>query len=222
MSIRAEGVPMPTVIEGAGRGERAFDIYSRLLRERVVFLGSAIDDPVANLVTAQLLYLEAEDPEEDVAVYVYSPGGAATAMFAIYDAMASVQFDVATYCLGQAASAAAVILACGAPGKRFALPNSRVLIHQPHGGVEGQSDDIEIQAREVARQRRRMEEILAEHTGQPIDRISADTDRDFILGPEEARAYGIVDHIAARPLRPGRLGSSGPSALDRRRPRTAT
>jgi ATP-dependent Clp protease, protease subunit len=202
MTLRAEGAPVPTVVERSGGGDRAFDIYSRLLRERVVFLGAAIDDAVANLVTAQLLYLEAEDPEGDIAVYVNSPGGAATAMFAIYDAMVSVRPDVATYCLGQAASAAAVILASGAAGKRFALPNSRVLIHQPHGGVEGQSDDIEIQAREIARQRRRMEEILADHTGQPIERIAADTDRDFILGPQEAREYGVVDHVVARALRP--------------------
>ena len=195
--IRGEGVLVPTVIEQTSRGERAFDIYSRLLKERVVFLGTPIDDVVANLLIAQLLFLEAEDPDKDIALYVNSPGGAATALFAIYDTMTSIRSDVATYCLGQAASAAAVILAAGVAGKRFALPNARVLIHQPHGGIEGQSADIEIHAKEMLRQRRRMEEILAEHTGQPIERIKADTDRDFILGAEEARAYGLVDHVVS-------------------------
>jgi ATP-dependent Clp protease, protease subunit len=202
MTLRTEATPLPTVVERSSRGDRAFDIFSRLLRERVIFLGAPIDDAVANVITAQLLFLEAENADADIAVYVNSPGGAATAMFAIHDAMVSIRPDVATYCLGQAASAAAVILASGAPRKRFALPNSRVLIHQPHGGVEGQSDDIEIQAREIARQRRRMEEILAEHTGQSLDRISADAERDFILDPEEALEYGIVDHIVRRALRP--------------------
>jgi ATP-dependent Clp protease, protease subunit len=207
--IRGEGVLVPTVIEQTTRGERAFDIYSRLLKERVVFLGTPIDDGVANLLIAQLLFLEAEDPDKDIALYVNSPGGAATALFAIYDTMASIRSDVATYCLGQAASAAAVILAAGVAGKRFALPNARVLIHQPHGGIEGQSADIEIHAKEILRQRRRMEEILAEHTGQPIERIKADTDRDFILGAEEARAYGLVDHVVStRSLR-----SLGPDAV---------
>jgi ATP-dependent Clp protease protease subunit len=195
--LRGDGVLVPTVIEQTSRGERAFDIYSRLLKERVVFLGTPIDDGVANLLIAQLLFLEAEDPEKDIALYVNSPGGAATALFAIYDTMTSIRSDVATYCLGQAASAAAVILAAGVAGKRFALPNARVLIHQPHGGIEGQSADIEIHAKEILRQRRRMEEILAEHTGQPIERIKADTDRDFILGAEEARAYGLVDHVVS-------------------------
>jgi ATP-dependent Clp protease, protease subunit len=195
--IRGEGVLVPTVIEQTSRGERAFDIYSRLLKERVVFLGTPIDDGVANLLIAQLLFLEAEGPDKDIALYVNSPGGAATALFAIYDTMTSIRSDVATYCLGQAASAAAVILAAGVAGKRFALPNARVLIHQPHGGIEGQSADIEIYTKEILRQRRRMEEILAEHTGQPIERIKADTDRDFILGAEEARAYGLVDHVVS-------------------------
>ena len=195
--IRGEGVLVPTVVEQTSRGERAFDIYSRLLKERVVFLGTPIDDGVANLLIAQLLFLEAEDPDKDIALYVNSPGGAATALFAIYDTMTSIRSDVATYCLGQAASAAAVILAAGVAGKRFALPNARVLIHQPHGGIEGQSADIEIHAREILRQRRRMEEILAEHTGQPLERIKADTDRDFILGAEEAKTYGLVDHVVS-------------------------
>jgi ATP-dependent Clp protease, protease subunit len=200
--VSGDQILVPTVIEQTSRGERAFDIYSRLLAERVVFLGTPIDDAVANLLVAQLLFLEAEGPEQDISLYVNSPGGAATALFAIYDTMRCVRADVATYCVGQAASAAAVIVAAGAPGKRFALQNSRVLIHQPHGGVEGQSADIEIHAREILRQRRRTEEILAEHTGQPLDRIAADTDRDFILGADDARAYGIVDHVVtARSLR---------------------
>jgi ATP-dependent Clp protease protease subunit len=189
---------VPTVIEESARGERAFDIYSHLLRERIVFLGQPIDDAVANVVVAQLLFLDSIEPGKDIALYVNSPGGASTALFAVYDTMRFLRSDVATYCLGQAASAAAVILAAGTPGKRFALPNSRVLLHQPHGGVEGQSADIEIHAREIARQRRRVEEILAEHTGQPLERIHEDTERDFILGPEEARAYGVVDQVVAR------------------------
>jgi ATP-dependent Clp protease protease subunit len=194
---------VPTVIEPSERGERAFDIYSRLLRERVVFLGSAIDDDVANVLMAQFLHLEAADPGKDISLYINSPGGSATALFAIYDTMRYVKADVATYCLGQAASAAAVILASGTKGKRFALPNARVLIHQPHGGMEGQSADLEIHAREILYQRRRMEEILAEHTGQPIEKVAADTDRDFIMRADEAKKYGIVDEvISRRGLRP--------------------
>jgi ATP-dependent Clp protease, protease subunit len=191
------GPLVPTVLEESARGERAFDIYSRLLRERIVFLGEPIDDAVANTVVAQLLFLDSVEPGKDVAMYVNSPGGASTALFAIYDTMRFLKSDVATYCLGQAASAAAVILAAGTHGKRYALPNSRVLLHQPHGGVEGQSADIEIHAAEIARQRRRVEEIIAEHTGQTVERIHADTERDFILGPEEARAYGVVDEVVA-------------------------
>jgi len=189
------GPLVPTVVEESARGERAFDIYSRLLRERIVFLGEPIDDQVANTVVAQLLFLDSVEPGKDVAMYVNSPGGAS--LFAIYDTMRFLRSDVATYCLGQAASAAAVILAAGTHGKRFALPNSRVLLHQPHGGIEGQSADIEIHAAEIARQRRRVEEILAEHTGQTVDRIHADTERDFILGPEQARDYGVVDEVVA-------------------------
>ena len=191
------------VLEPGDRGDASFDIYSKLLRDRVVFLGSAIDDDVANLVSAQLLHLESEDPEKDISLYVNSPGGSATGLFAIYDTMQYVKPDVATYCLGQAASAAAVILAAGAKGKRYALPNARILIHQPHGGMEGPSADLEIHAREFLAQRRRVEEILSEHTGQPIEKIAADTDRDFILRAEEARAYGIVDEVISnRRLRP--------------------
>ena len=192
------GTLVPTVIEETTRGERAFDIYSRLLRERIVFLGEPIDDALANTIVAQLLFLDSVEPGKDIALYVNSPGGSSTALFAIYDTMQFLESDVATYCLGQAASAAAVILAAGARGKRYALPNSRVLLHQPHGGVEGQSVDLEIHAKEIVRQRRRVEEILAEHTGQPIERIHEDTDRDFILGPQEALEYGIIDEVVAR------------------------
>ena len=188
-------VLVPTVVEATEKGERAFDIYSRLLRERVVFLGTTLDDDVGNLIVAQLLFLEAEDPEKDIALYINSPGGSGTAMFAIYDTMQAVRPDVATWCMGQAASAGATLLASGAPGKRYALPNARVLIHQPLGGMEGQSADIEIHAKEFARLRRRQEEILAEHTGQTIERIRADTDRDFILSADEAKTYGLVDEV---------------------------
>ena len=200
---------VPTVIEQSARGERAFDIYSRLLKERIIVLGREVDDDVANLVVAQLLHLEAEDPEKDIQIYVNSPGGSGTAMFAIYDAMQYVRPDVGTTCVGQAASAAAVILAAGAPRKRQALPNSRVIIHQPHGGAQGQSVDIEIQAKEILRLRRRMEEVLALHTGQPIERIREDTDRDYILEAEEAKAYGIVDQVIARRLVPVALAAGG-------------
>jgi ATP-dependent Clp protease, protease subunit len=203
---------VPTVVEETARGERAFDIYSRLLRERIVFLGEEIDDAVANTVVAQLLFLDSVEPGRDIALYVNSPGGASTALFAIYDTMQFLKSDVATYCVGQAASAAAVVLATGTPGKRFALPNSRVLLHQPHGALQGQSADIAIHAKEFARQRRRVEEILAEHTGQPIERIHADTERDFILGPAEAKDYGVVDEVMARRALAG-LPTRAPFAL---------
>jgi ATP-dependent Clp protease, protease subunit len=188
-------VLVPTVVEVNDTGERAFDIYSRLLRERVVFFGSALDDEVGNLIVAQLLFLEAEDPDKDVAMYINSPGGSPTAMFAIHDTMQAIHPDVATWCMGQAASAGATLLASGAPGKRFALPNARVLLHQPHGGVEGQSTDIEIHAQEIVRLRRRQEELLAQHTGRSIEQVRADTDRDFILTADEAKAYGVVDEV---------------------------
>jgi len=189
---------VPTVIEPSPRGERAYDIYSRLLKDRIVMLSSAIDDTVASLLTAQLLHLEAEDPAKDICLYVNSPGGSVTSMFAIYDTMQYIRPDVATVCLGMAASAAAVILAGGAAGKRAALPNARVLIHQPHGGAQGQSVDIEIQAREMAYQRRRVDEVLAAHTGQPVDKIARDTDRDYILGAGDAVGYGLVDEVFTR------------------------
>ena len=189
---------IPTVVEQAERGERSFDIYSRLLRERVVFLGDEMTSELANLVVAQLLFLEAENPEGDIALYINSPGGELTALFAIYDTMQAVRPDVATWCIGQAASAAAVLLAAGAPGKRHALAHARVLLHQPHGGMQGQSEDIRIHAEEMVRQRRMMEDILSRHTGQTIERIHEDLDRDFILGPDDAKAYGVVDHAGGR------------------------
>ncbi|MDQ1397621.1 MAG: ATP-dependent Clp protease, protease subunit [Acidimicrobiaceae bacterium] len=188
---------VPTVLEQTPKGERAFDLYSRLLKDRVILLGTAIDDGVANLLMAQFLHLEAEDADKEISLYINSPGGSMTSLFAIYDTMQHIQPDVATYCMGMAASAASVILAAGAPGKRFALPNARVLIHQPHGQAQGQQIDIEIQAREMSYLRRRMEEVLAEHTGQPIERITKDIDRDYILGAEEAVAYGLVDEVVS-------------------------
>jgi ATP-dependent Clp protease, protease subunit len=186
---------VPVVVEQTNRGERSFDIYSRLLNERIIFLGTPIDDTVANLVMAQLLHLESEDPEKDIQLYINSPGGSVTALLAIYDTMQYVRPDVATTCMGQAASAAAVLLAAGAPGKRLGLPHSRILIHQPSGGAEGQSVDIEIQAREILRMRRMLDEILAAHTGQDVEKIARDTDRDFIMTAEQAKEYGIIDEI---------------------------
>jgi len=186
---------VPVVVEQTNRGERSFDIYSRLLNERIIFLGTPIDDTVANLVMAQLLHLESEDPDKDIQLYINSPGGSVTALLAIYDTMQYVKPDVATTCMGQAASAAAVLLAAGARGKRLGLPHSRILIHQPSGGAEGQSVDIEIQAREILRMRRMLDEILAAHTGQDVEKIARDTDRDFIMTAEQAKEYGIIDEI---------------------------
>ena len=186
---------IPTVIEQTSRGERAFDIYSRLLAERIVFLGSPIDDTVANLIVAQLLHLQSEDPDKDISLYVNSPGGDMTALFAIHDTMQFLGCDVATYCVGQAASAAAVLLAAGAPGKRHLLANARVLLHQPHGGAQGQSSDMEIAVREMVEMRRLMIGILADCTGQTAERITADIDRDYILRGEAAVRYGVVDHV---------------------------
>ncbi|HEX9696408.1 MAG TPA: ATP-dependent Clp endopeptidase proteolytic subunit ClpP [Actinomycetota bacterium] len=186
---------VPTVIESTNRGERAFDIYSRLLKERIVFLGTEVDDAVANLIMAQMLHLESEDPDKDIHLYINSPGGSITALFAIYDTMKYIKPHTSTICMGQAASAAAVLLASGSRGKRFALPHARILIHQPHGGAQGQAVDIEIQAKEILRYRRLLDEILAEHTGQTLEKISKDTDRDFIMTAEEAKAYGIIDEV---------------------------
>lgn len=194
---------VPTVLESTSRGERAYDIYSRLLRERIVFLGTAIDPEVANLVVAQLLFLDAEDPGKDVNLYINSPGGDMTALFAIHDTMRFLQSDVATICIGQAASAAAVLLAAGTPGKRYTLPNARVLIHQPHGGAQGQSTDLEIQVREMVEMRERMLDILVEATCRDRDTLVADIDRDKILRGDDAVAYGLVDLvIAQRSVRP--------------------
>ena len=190
-----ENYLVPTVIEQTNRGERAFDIYSRLLQERIIFLGTPVNDEIANVVMAQLLHLESEDPDRDIALYINSPGGSITALFAIYDTMEYIKCDVTTICMGQAASAAAVLLAAGAKGKRFALPRSRVLLHQPSGGAEGQSVDVEIAAKEILRMRDLLNEILAEKTGQTVDRIASDTDRDFILDAYGARDYGIVDEV---------------------------
>jgi len=187
---------VPTVVEQTSRGERAFDIYSRLLKERIIFLGTPIDDTVANLIMAQLLHLEGEDPEKDISLYINSPGGAITSLMAIYDSMSFIKPDVATYCMGQAASAAAVLLAAGAAGKRFALPHARIMLHQPHiGGLEGQATDIEIHAKEIIRVKEEMNEILALHTGQDLAKIKTDTDRDFWMTAEEALKYGVVDRV---------------------------
>ena len=186
---------VPTVIEQTNRGERAFDIYSRLLKERIIFLGTPIDDTVANLMIAQLLHLESEDPDKDISIYVNSPGGEITGLFAIYDTMQYIKPDVQTICVGQAASAAAVLLGAGTHGKRFALPHARILIHQPHGGASGQAVDIEIQAKEIIRMRELLDRLLAHHTGQSVEKVSADTDRDFIMSADEAKAYGIVDEV---------------------------
>jgi ATP-dependent Clp protease, protease subunit len=186
---------VPTVIEQTNRGERAFDIYSRLLKERIIFLGTPIDDTVANLMIAQLLHLESEDPDKDISVYVNSPGGEITGLFAIYDTMQYIKPDVQTICVGQAASAAAVLLGAGTRGKRFALPHARILIHQPHGGASGQAVDIEIQAKEIIRMRELLDRLLAHHTGQTVEKVANDTDRDFIMSADEAKAYGIIDEV---------------------------
>jgi len=189
------GFLIPTVIEQTGKGERAYDIYSRLLNERIVFLGSAIDDNVANLVVAQLLYLESEDPEKDVFLYINSPGGVVSAGLAIYDTMQYIKPEVSTICTGQAASMGAVLLAAGAPGKRIALPNSRIMIHQPLGGAQGQASDIEITAREILKTKALLNGILSKHSGQPLDKVKADTDRDFFMSAQEAVEYGLVDKV---------------------------
>jgi ATP-dependent Clp protease, protease subunit len=186
---------VPIVIEQTNRGERSFDIYSRLLKERIVFLGTPIDDAVGNLVMAQLLHLESEDPDKDIHLYINSPGGDITSLFAVYDTMQYIKPDVSTIVMGQAASAAAVLLAAGQKGKRYALPHSRILIHQPHGGAQGQAVDIEIQAKEILRYRKLLDEIMAQHTGQPIEKVSKDTDRDFIMTAEQGKEYGVIDEV---------------------------
>ena len=190
---------VPMVVEQTSRGERAYDIYSRLLKDNIVFIGSAIDDNIANLVTAQLLFLEAEDPERDISLYINSPGGSITAGMGIYDTMQFIRPDVSTICIGQAASMAALLLAAGAKGKRFSLPHARVLIHQPSlGGLSGQATDIDIQAREILRMREITSNILVRHTGQPFDRVEKDVERDYIMVAEQAKEYGIIDQIIAK------------------------
>lgn len=186
---------IPMVVEQTGRGERAYDIFSRLLKDRIVFIGTGIDDDMSNLIIAQLLFLQAEDAEKDISVYVNSPGGSVTAGLAVYDTMQFLKCDVATYCVGQAASMGAILLAAGAKGKRYALPNARIMIHQPWGGVQGQASDIGIQAKEILRLRDRVNEILAKHTGKPFDIVCKDTDRDNFMSADDAKEYGLVDEV---------------------------
>jgi ATP-dependent Clp protease, protease subunit len=194
----AQDYLVPVVVEQTSRGERSFDIYSRLLKDRIVFLGTPIDDAVGNLIMAQLLHLESEDPDKDINLYINSPGGDVSALLAIYDTMQYIKPDVSTIVMGLAASAAAVLALAGANGKRFALPNARILLHQPHGGAQGQAVDIEIQAREIIRLRKLLDNIIATHTGQPIEKVEKDTDRDFILTADEAKNYGVIDEIISR------------------------
>ncbi len=189
---------VPIVIEQSSRGERAYDIYSRLLKDRIVFIGGVIEDHLADLILAQLLFLESEDPEKDISIYINSPGGVVTAGMAIYDTMQYIKPDVSTICIGQAASMGAVLLAAGTPGKRYALPNSRIMIHQPSGGAAGMASDIEIQAAEILRLKEKLNDILAHHTGQPIKRIRRDVDRDFFMSSAEAKEYGVIDEVVQR------------------------
>ena len=189
------GILIPMVIESTGRVERAYDIYSRLLKDRIIFIGTVIDDTVSNLIIAQLLFLQMEDPTKEINVYINTPGGSVTSGLAIYDTMQFVKPDVSTYCVGQATSMGALLLAAGTSGKRYSLPHARIMIHQPWGGVQGAASDISIQAQEILRLRARIEEILAQHTKQPIEKIKKDTDRDYFMSAEEAKAYGIVDEV---------------------------
>jgi len=193
--VDARSYLVPMVVEQTNRGERAYDIFSRLLKDRIIFLGQPIDDAESNLIIAQLLFLEAEDPEKDIYLYINSPGGSVTASLAIYDTMQYVRAGISTICMGQAASGAALLLAAGAKGKRFALPHARIMIHQPYGGTQGQATDIQIQAREILRMREELNRIFARHTGQPLERIEKDSDRDFFMSPEEARTYGLLDEV---------------------------
>jgi ATP-dependent Clp protease, protease subunit len=186
---------VPMVVEQTGRGERAYDIYSRLLKDRIIFVGTAIDDVISNLVIAQMLFLQMEDPDKDISVYINSPGGIVTAGLAIYDTIQFVKPDVCTYCVGQATSMGALLLAAGAKGKRYALPNARIMIHQPWGGVQGAASDISIQAKEILRLRDKINDILVRHTGQSLDKVQKDTDRDFFMAADEAKSYGIIDEV---------------------------
>lgn len=201
-----EGVPVlvPIVVEQSARGERAYDIYSRLLKDRIIFIGTPVDDTIASLVIAQLLFLQNEEPDKEIHVYVNTPGGSVTAGLAIYDTMQFVKPDVATYCMGQASSMGAVLLAAGTKGKRFALPHARIMIHQPWGGVQGAAADISIQAQEILRLRERLNDILAKHTGQPLEKVQKDTDRDYFMSAEEAKTYGIVDDVIYGKRKPGK------------------
>jgi len=196
--MTAENYVIPTVFEQTSRGERYFDIYSRLLRDRIIFLGTPIDDTIANLIMAQLLHLESEDPDKDIFLYINSPGGSITSLFAIYDTIQYIKPDVSTVCMGMAASASAVILAGGAKGKRFALPHARVMLHQPHGGAQGQASDIEIQAKLIVQMREQLNYILADHTGQTYDKIALDTERDYWMLADAAKEYGVIDGILTR------------------------
>lgn len=195
MNLQAQNYLVPTVVEQTNRGERAYDLYSRLLKENIIFLGTPIDDTIANLVCAQLIHLESENPDRDINMYINSPGGDINALFAIYDTSQYIKNDITTICLGQAASAAAVLLAAGSPGKRMALPHARVLLHQPFGQAMGQATDIELASQEIERMRGLLDQILARHTGQDLERIHNDTDRDFILDAEAAKEYGIIDEV---------------------------
>lgn len=196
--MNADNYVIPTVFEQTSRGERYFDIYSRLLKDRIIFLGTPIDDTIANLVMAQLLHLESDDPDKDIFLYINSPGGSITSLFAVYDTMQYIRPDVSTVCMGMAASAAAVILAGGAKGKRYALPHARIMLHQPHGATQGQASDIEIQAKLIVQMREQLNEILVEHTGQDLSKIENDTERDYWMLASEAKAYGVIDGLLTR------------------------
>ena len=191
-------IPYPTVIEQTHRGERAYDLYSRLLKDRIVFLGTPVDDDVANIIVAQMLFLESEDPDKDINLYINSPGGSVTSGLAIYDTMQYVKCQVSTICMGQAASMGALLLAAGARGKRYSLPHSRIMIHQPSGGFGGQASDIELHAKEILRLKAKLNEIMQKHTGQPLDRIDKDTDRDYFMGAGEAKEYGLIDEVVIK------------------------
>jgi ATP-dependent Clp protease protease subunit len=191
-------IPYPTVIEQTHRGERAYDLYSRLLKDRIVFLGTPVDDDVANIIVAQMLFLESEDPDKDINLYINSPGGSVTSGLAIYDTMQYVKCQVSTICMGQAASMGALLLAAGARGKRYSLPHSRIMIHQPSGGFGGQASDIELHAKEILRLKAKLNEIMQKHTGQPLDRIEKDTDRDYFMGAGEAKEYGLIDEVVIK------------------------
>jgi len=189
---------IPMVVEQTGRMERSYDIFSRLLKDRIIFLGTAIDDSVANLIVAQLLYLQMEDPDKDISLYINTPGGAVTSGLAIYDTIQFVKCDVTTYCVGQASSMGSLLLACGTPKKRFSLPHARIMIHQPWGGAQGAASDISIQAKEILRMRRKLNELLAEHTGQPFEKIEKDADRDYFMSADEAVEYGLIDEVVSK------------------------